>query len=332
MKEKVTVIVPVYNGEKTIQKCIDSILMQSYTDFKIIIINDGSTDKTNEVLNNLYANNKNIEILQQQNQGVSAARNLGLNKVKTEYVSFVDADDFVDRDFILSLLKGFSKGDIDLSINGIKRYDPIKKINYDYSCYKTGIFSNQHTLNYIFSASGPKGYLANKMWKTSIIQRYHIELDSTIKMAEDLLFTVTYLLVARDVWIDNYCGYNYVHRKNSLSSGVDLKNIDSKFKDTNINYIRAYLKIIDLLSKSTGTLQSKASAEANLGLIYTTFLRQLNLMGKKDHKFNKKIYAKSKRYFLSVMKNKDISLKRKLVYLITIINPQLMTLLDRNKN
>ena len=334
MKEKVTVIVPVYNGENTIQKCVESILNQSIEEIKIIIVDDGSNDQTNRILRKLYSDNKKIEVFHQVNKGVSAARNFGLSKVQTKYVAFVDSDDFVDRSFIAELLKGFSGEKIDLSINGIKRYDPIKKINYDISNYKQGIFDNRYMLKYVFFPNGPKGYLCNKMWKISIIRENKIQLDTSIKMAEDLLFTVNYLLYARKIYVSNYCGYNYVHSRNSLSSGVDLKNIDHNFKDANLNYVQSYLKIIKLLSTSKNNLLSKQIAEANLGLIYTTFLRQINLRDYKDKEdiyLNKKIYKESRRYFFSVIKSKNIGLKRKLVCLITIVSPNLMKKLDKSK-
>lgn len=334
MREKVTVIVPVYNGKDTIERCVNSLLNQSFNNINIIIVNDGSTDNTEEILHNLYSNNKKITLLHQKNQGVSAARNYALSEVKTKYVTFTDADDFVDSDYISNLLRGFSDPLIDLSINGIKRYDPEKKTNYNISHYRTGIFDNKYMLSYVLSASGPKGYLCNKMWKMDIIKKYQLSLDSSVKMAEDLLFTVNYLLFARKIVIENYCGYNYVHRSNSLSSGIDVRNKNNKFKETNLNYINAYLKIIHLISESDKYKRSKIDAEANLGLIYTSFLRQLKLVN--DEKINSKIYKKIKKDSLnllsSVIITKNIGIKRKIVYLITLINPKLMLILDKSKN
>lgn len=334
MKEKVTIIVPVYNGAKTITRCLNSLLSQSYQKIKILIVNDGSTDSTSQILKKLYSNNEKITIYNQENKGVSAARNLALKYVETEYVAFVDADDFVDSDFILNLVNGFSNKLIDLSINGIKRYDSNRKVNYDISHYsKTGILNNQQIMNYVFDDKGPKGYLCNKMWKMEIIKRHNLKLDPSIKMAEDLLFTVNYLFFIDKAYINNYCGYNYVHSNNSLSSGIDLRNNNLKFKESNVDYINSYSKIINTLSKSDLYVTSKEHARANLGLIYTTFLRQLNFVNtSKKSLLYKQIRTESLDYFSSVIKSKDIKNKSKVVYIITVYFPKVMLKLDKFKN
>lgn len=100
----VTVIVPAYNAEKTIQNCINSIQKQSYKDIEIVVIDDGSTDRTKEIVQRLLRKDGRIKIISQYNQGASAARNKGIEKASGEYVTFVDADDEIEPQLIKVLI------------------------------------------------------------------------------------------------------------------------------------------------------------------------------------------------------------------------------------
>ncbi|UAW61713.1 glycosyltransferase family 2 protein [Limosilactobacillus reuteri] len=119
MKPLISIIIPAYNVEKSIKKCLDSLLSQTFSKFKIYIVNDGSTDNTLKILRS-YKNNSKIEVINQKNQGVSVARNNALIRVKTPYIAFVDADDYVKKDYLTHLIQGFSDRSIDLVIDQIK--------------------------------------------------------------------------------------------------------------------------------------------------------------------------------------------------------------------
>lgn len=111
---KISVIVPVYNTEKYLRKCLDSILNQTYQDFEIIIINDGSTDGSEKIINEYKEKNSSrIKYYVQQNAGLSSARNVGIEKAKGEYLSFIDSDDYIDKDLFQNLKQEIDK-DIDL--------------------------------------------------------------------------------------------------------------------------------------------------------------------------------------------------------------------------
>ena len=94
----ISIIVPVYNASYTIEKCIESILNQSYKDFELLLINDGSKDNSYELMKNLTKTDSRVIIINQDNQGVSAARNRGLDEAKGDFVLFIDSDDYVDND------------------------------------------------------------------------------------------------------------------------------------------------------------------------------------------------------------------------------------------
>ena len=100
---KVSIIVPVYNAEKYLERCLQSILQQNMTDFELICINDGSTDRSNDILKQCVQKDQRVRLIEQKNQGVSVARNHGIDAASGEYIAFIDADDWVDTDFLFWL-------------------------------------------------------------------------------------------------------------------------------------------------------------------------------------------------------------------------------------
>ena len=117
----ISIIVPIYNKEKYISKCLDSILQQDYYNFEIIIIDDGSTDNSSHIVKDYCSKNKNIKYYFQTNQGVSAARNKGLDLVSGEYIIFIDADDYISKKFISNFVLKKSIND-DIVIAGLSKY------------------------------------------------------------------------------------------------------------------------------------------------------------------------------------------------------------------
>ena len=113
---KFSIIIPVYNVEKYIKKCLDSVFSQSYKDYEVIVVNDGSTDKSMDI-----AKEYNVKIINQKNAGLSITRNNGLQIANGEYISFIDSDDWVDLDFLEKLYNTAKKYDADIAACGIKR-------------------------------------------------------------------------------------------------------------------------------------------------------------------------------------------------------------------
>ena len=113
---KVSIIIPVYNTSKYLHRCLDSILNQSYENFECICINDGSTDNSLEILEEYAKKEKRIIILSQKNSWASVARNYWMENAKWKYITFVDSDDFIKKDYIEQFVKAFSKWDYDMVI------------------------------------------------------------------------------------------------------------------------------------------------------------------------------------------------------------------------
>ena len=115
---KISVIIPVYNGEKYIKRCIDSIKKQTFNDWEIILVDDGSKDKTGVICDSYALEDKRIKVFHKSNGGVSVARNFGIDKAIGDYITFVDCDDWIEKDFFEKVVNFLTKDSVDILITG----------------------------------------------------------------------------------------------------------------------------------------------------------------------------------------------------------------------
>lgn len=229
MKEPlVSIIVPAYNVEKYIACCLDSILQQTYNNIEIIIVNDGSTDGTLHFIQQ-YINYSNVKIVNQENVGLSGARNTGIKYAKGEYICFVDSDDWIEKDTIEKGINSMDKLAVDVILWGyikeftqstMKQSLAVKKEVYMenniHLLYQRIVGPVREQLNhpeYVDSYITAWG----KLYKTSIIRDNNIEFVSTKKIGtEDLLFNIQYFAYVKSAVILPDCLNHY--RKNNSSS------------------------------------------------------------------------------------------------------------------
>ena len=117
----VSVIIPVYNAQEGIKQCLDSLLNQSFTDFEIILLNDGSTDNSLEVIKKYAADNDFIRVIDKENEGVAKTRNKGIQLANGKYIVFIDNDDFVDSDYLERFYNAIDQEQLDIVLGGYKR-------------------------------------------------------------------------------------------------------------------------------------------------------------------------------------------------------------------
>lgn len=193
MKTKYSVIIPVYNGEKTISRCLDSLLKQEMTGYEIIVVNDGSTDKTSEICQSYEKKYKQIKYLEKENGGVSTARNLGLEYACGNYILFVDSDDFVTEDYFVTIVK-YTQNACDFLM--------FSKLVYDGETYKKQLL-RPHTLlaqkeTFELLVTALKNQLlnspTNKIYRRDIIEKHNIRFDPTLVIGEDKVFVIQYIL------------------------------------------------------------------------------------------------------------------------------------------
>lgn len=186
-----SIIVPVYNVEQFLQKCIDSILAQTMTDFELILINDGSPDRCGEICDEYAVKDSRIIVIHQQNQGVSAARNAGLKIAKGEYIGFVDPDDWIEKNMYEAMIESAQKYCADVVACGIKYYDS------DYTFIKSDLsvvkeYDNEQMLLELFGMPTCfGGNCVNKIFLRESIRNLYFPVG--INIDEDWIALLDYL-------------------------------------------------------------------------------------------------------------------------------------------
>ena len=208
----VTVIIPAYNAEKYIGKCIESVLGQSWQNFEILVIDDGSTDGTGKVVKDYVKQDARVKYVKQKNMGVAKTRNKGVKMAEGEFVAFIDNDDYIDKDYLEKLRP--REGE-EVVISGFKRPDENGKI-----------VSEMRLKNTEWSRfMNPTPWA--KMYRKDFILKNEIEfLDNNI--GEDIYFNLVAMLLAKEVRIIDYVGYNWFYNRKSVSSTAhkDFNKID----------------------------------------------------------------------------------------------------------
>lgn len=221
----ISVIVPAYNVEKYISRCLDSILNQTYKNLEIIVIDDGSTDNTSDVIKQYENNYQNINGIYQQNQGVSMARINGIKRASGNWIGFVDSDDEIENDMYEILLDNALRHNADISHCGYQMvFD--NKINYFYNTGNLVLQDNLSGIKDLLEGSFVEPGLWNKLFNRKLFNNLLNEnlIDMSIKINEDLL--VNYFLFKeshKSVFIDQ-CKYHYIVRSNSASRSKLSKN------------------------------------------------------------------------------------------------------------
>lgn len=215
----VTIVVPVYNAEKFLDACLESIVHQNYQNIEIILINDGSKDNSLTIMKSWKQNDRRIVLLDQDNHGVSYTRNRAICMAKGDFITFIDADDVISPDFIQTLLHSMISTQSDCAVCNIKSFVTGQPILF--SDGQNEIHSSEESRNLLFGLF--HGFMANKMYKLSIIRSNDIKLNPQIAISEDLLFNFEYMQYANKI-VYNY-GVKYLYRQHTESAFNRLSNI-----------------------------------------------------------------------------------------------------------
>ncbi len=240
----VSIIVPVYNAEKRISETIKSIIMQSFKDFELFLINDGSKDNSGLICDKFASKDDRIKVFHQNNSGPAAARNKGIEEANGEYIAFVDADDTVDNNWLEEMINAQKKNNVDLVCTGYNKlfykdskllktiiYNPISKIYKDK--ISIGISLQSIISNGFFNP------LWNKLYKAEIIKNNNIAIDKDFNLGEDFLFNLSYIDKCNSLILLDVSLYNYIVN----DSGLTHTYRDDKFEllDSVNNKYREFL-------------------------------------------------------------------------------------------
>ena len=241
--EKVSVIVPVYNGEKCIKRCSDSILNQDYPELELILIDDGSRDRSWEIMQALAAADHRVKAIHQENGGVSSARNRALAEASGTFVQFADVDDWLPMDATKLLVREMEVQSSELVVGDFYRVVN-GNVSEKGSIEASGTLTRQQYADEMMLAPADLyyGVLWNKLYRRDIIERYGIRMDENISYSEDMIFNLEYLLHVKNIAILKAPVYYYQYTKGSL---VDQSlNLSStiKMKKNVIGYYNEFFK------------------------------------------------------------------------------------------
>lgn len=218
MTPLISIIVPCYNAAKHIQGCFASIQAQSITDYEIIFVNDGSSDETPQILDNIANLSNRIHIIHKVNGGVSSARNVALDVAKGKYITFVDIDDKLTI-YCLEIMLRLMKDDEDVVFAGYKKIQ--RGYNFRLPTNVTREYSKIELAKELFTPTDFPylGYPWAKLFRRSVIEIHHIRFDERIKYNEDRLFTFTFLAHSRKgIYTTEPVYEYYIHGGNAMSA------------------------------------------------------------------------------------------------------------------
>lgn len=245
MGPTVSIIVPVYNAERTIRRCIDSILAQQYTDFELLLVDDGSGDSSGAICDTHAAQDARVRVFHQENAGVSAARNLALDQAQGVYLQFLDSDDWITPDATSSLVRAAETQHCDLVISDFYRVvgdrvshkgDIDDDILLSREEYATHMMENPADFYY--------GVLWNKLYRRSIVEQHHLRMDPAISWCEDFMFNLEYIYHAETFYALQIPIYYYVKTKGSLASQNISISKTVKMKLTVFEYYHRFFKTV----------------------------------------------------------------------------------------
>ncbi len=312
----ISVIIPVYNAEKYITACLESVKNQTYTNIEVLLIDDGSTDNSGKICDEYAANDTRFKVFHKQNGGVSSARNLGLEKATGDYYHFPDCDDYLELDTYEYLLKIIEEKRCDAVAFEHLTTFPDKEFAHRLSDDFYGYKNNHETQEKLFTGSQ---FCCNKLYSKKLIKGLKFRED--IHRGEDTLFAANALLRANNVWFDSRPLYHYVQSEQSACRGdfrpsqfTVLKLYDAYEKLYQIKYPSVYVKFLLYMQ------------DVLISLYYDAWTDTKSKEYKNDLK-NIKRYIKN--YYKIIKTSKIVSFKQLLKVKIFKLSPTVFCVLHR---
>lgn len=234
---KISVIVPVYNAENYIERCVDSLLCQSFNDFELILVDDGSTDNSVKIISNLADKHSFIRVFAKENGGAASARNLGIDNARGEYIAFIDADDTVEPTFLEELYNAATESGAELVMCDYTKHYESKAVPFSQpirggAYTKEQISTELYPCLIMFDNLEFPPTISNWvcLFKHSLLERYQIRYP-TVRLCEDSFFGSACLYRTNCfVYLKGQRLYNYIHREGSVSNAVDYTKLDERWQ------------------------------------------------------------------------------------------------------
>ncbi|MEJ6467881.1 glycosyltransferase family 2 protein [Fusobacterium ulcerans] len=300
--KKISVIVPVYNVEKYIEKCMRSIMEQTLEEIEIIIINDGSPDGSLDVINKLMKEDQRIQVITKKNGGLSSARNMGIKIATGKYIQHIDGDDWVEKDFLKSVYEFAEKENLDIVVSDYCEdyFDGKKKIKKGKKKSEKIIFdSKEYLKDFFYDDDAPAMW--NKLFKTSLYKENNIFHPGNVSIGEDLSTTPRLIYFARRIGYLKKAFYHYRQNPESITNTINGVTKCQIFK------------CFDLLKEFF-----KEQNESIEDLLYRNSIYHLKNFLSFKSVFNSKEYMEGYEKFLFLIRDKRFNENRDIVGKITL--------------
>lgn len=310
----ISIIVPIYKVEEYLPKCLNSILAQTFQEFEVLLIDDGSPDDSGQIAEEYAARDPRFKVFHKENGGVSSARNYGIKKAQGLYVAFCDSDDWVDPDWLETLYRQMIEYSVDLSVCGLMKEDEMGKVLFTVKEDHVYIKNKEEALLTLFNRDEyylHQGWVFNKLYKREILIENCIYFNEEIYYCEDRLFNFLYLQHGTSAVYSTIPKYHYLIRKNSaMTSYQDAKTYHEKYS--------SFMIAFEMMLK----YDSSYSHSVKQALVCNYILDSINLYIKYSASTAKKEIYKKVRNVI-VMYIKILPLKPRLEYSIFLIHPRL---------
>lgn len=235
MQPFISIVVPVYNVEKYINRCIDSVLDQSYANWELLLIDDGSSDNSGKICDSYSMKDNRIRTIHKPNGGVSSARNLGIEQASGDFITFIDSDDWVESDYLQDFV---NRNPIKESIvvSGLLSQNPYEVyVSFSYKNEQTSIkFANELIVKYdLFRDGGP----TNKLFDLQLIKVNKLNFRTDLSYHEDHIFVFEYYLLINKIILSAYNGYHYMYYgkvSDTSLSRLGREGVNNLFKASDI--------------------------------------------------------------------------------------------------
>jgi glycosyltransferase involved in cell wall biosynthesis len=273
-KVAVSIIVPIYNVEKFLARCLDSLINQTLKEIEIICVNDGSSDNSAQILQDYAQKDNRITIINQPHLGVSVARNKGMEIAQGEFLGFVDSDDWVDLDFYEKLYNSAKKNDCDICCGGIKKFHKLKIETL--LAFSDEEITEDNAKKFRITNTPKCNYVWNKIYKTENLKKCNIKFPEG-RYYEDVIFTPQVLCYLGKLSTVNTF-YNYFRHQNSI---VRMTSKNKKMQDDSL-YAQKFLK--QYLQKNCPEIFNEIKFEHKYKFLGLTFLKTIQQGAKKTYK------------------------------------------------
>ena len=312
MEEKISVIVPVYNVEAYLERCVESILKQTYSNLEILLVNDGSTDKSGELCDQLALRDQRIRVIHKENGGLSDARNRGIDEASSDLIGFIDSDDYIDEDMYETLYRHLREVNADLSMCG--HYDVYHQIpEKQVSEIKTWELSSEEAIKMVMEAKILSVTAVNKLYKKELFNHLKFEVG---KIAEDAFIMIRLLDQCQKVVATNEKKYYYVHRENSITT--------QKFSLKFLNVIEAYEQNANIIREHYPAIADVATMRLNWAYFYVLD-RLLVDSDFKDKLLEDKLIHYLKQNRVNILRDARFTNARKISFLALLFSRKLYT-------